>query len=294
VLLPALRQAGFRRLVAATSASGLSARRLGEGAGFARVVSGAGAVIDDPGVDVVVIATPHDTHAELVIQALRAEKHVFCEKPLALSSDELDEVEAAWAGSGRVLFVGFNRRWSPAVGAVRAHFSDGTGPLVVTYRVNAGPLPATHWYQDRRKGGRLLGEMCHFVDTCSAIVGEEPSTVSAAGSGFDALLLAQELAVLLRYPGGSLATISYASGGHPGTEKERCEVLGRRRSATILDFREVTLDGRRVSKGVAGKGHDQEAVAFRRAVMNGDMASSRSFIAVSRTMLEAAASLGSS
>ena len=114
-LLPAFRAAGFDRFVAIASASGLSARRAAERHGFEKAVSGADALIGDPDVEVVVVATPHDTHADLTAQALAAGRHVWCEKPLALTLDELDAVEKAWRGSGRQLAVGFNRRWSPAV-----------------------------------------------------------------------------------------------------------------------------------------------------------------------------------
>ena len=290
VLLPALRRAGFERLVSVCSASGLSARRLAEGAGFERAVSGAEVVIDDPDVEVVVIATPHETHAGLAARALRAGKHVFCEKPLALSAEELDSVEAAWRESDRVLFVGFNRRWSEAVSRVAGHFAEGSGPLIVTYRVSAGLLPASHWYHDRRQGGRLLGEVCHFVDTCAAIVGTAAVAVRAMSSGRAELLLDDDLIVALRYSEGSLASISYASGGHAGTEKERIEVLGRGRSATIVDFRELFLNGRKAPLGQADKGHHAEAVAFRRAVL-GDGDPGASAIASTRTTLLAAAGL---
>ena len=291
VLVPSLAGAGFSHFVAVASASGLSARRMAERAGFERAVSGGDAVIDDPDVDVVVIATPHDSHATLAARALRAGKHVFCEKPLALSMDELDDVEAAWREGGGVLFVGFNRRWSPAVDAVRGRFAEaGTGPLVITYRVNGGTLPARHWYHDRRQGGRLLGEVCHFVDTCAAIVGEDALDVRALGTGGGERALAEDLAVALAYPDGSLATITYATGGHPGTEKERVEVLGRGHTAVINDFREVRIDGRAISVK-AGKGQPEQAAAFRRAVQTGDRVCTATAIATSRSSISAAATL---
>ncbi|HEV2125521.1 MAG TPA: bi-domain-containing oxidoreductase [Chloroflexota bacterium] len=266
VLIPAFKQAGFERFVAVASASGLSARRMAQRAGFEKAVSGGDAVIDDPEVDVVVIATPHDTHATLATQALRAGKHVFCEKPLGLTMDELDEVEAAWRESGRVLFVGFNRRYSEPVKLVREHFASGSGPLVITYRVNAGTLPASHWYHDRRQGGRLLGEVCHFIDTCGAIVGEAPVDVCAMGSGQGELLLDDELVVSLRYLDGSLATISYGTGGHTSTEKERIDVLGRGKSATIADFRSVILNGQEARMGRQDKGYRAEAGGLREEI----------------------------
>lgn len=181
VLLPAFAAAGFDRLVAVASASGLSARRVADRAGFEKALSSADEVIADPDVEVVVIATPHDTHADYTVRALQAGKHVWCEKPLALSMEELNRVEAAWRESGCVLMVGHNRRWAPHVLAVAEQLR---GPAVVTYRVSAGPVPARHWYADRRQGGRLLGEVCHFVDTCAALVRSEVVDVRAlAGPG---------------------------------------------------------------------------------------------------------------
>ena len=292
VLVPALVHAGLDHLVSVTSASGLSAHRLAERAGFEKAVSGADAVIDDPAVTLVVIASAHDSHADLVVRALRAGKDVYCEKPLALTVEELDDVEAAWRASGRVLFVGFNRRWSQPVKAVREHFADAPGPIVVTYRVNAGKVPEKHWYHDRRQGGRLLGEVCHFVDTCSAIFGADPVDVHAFGAGGGEVLLQEDLVLTLRYPDG-LATISYAADGHPSTEKERIEVLGRGRSATVVDFRQVHLDGRAQPAKNFDKGHRAEAEGLARAIRLGQDTGS-SAIASTKATLLAAASLGRS
>lgn len=288
VLVPAFQRAGFDRFVSVASASGLSARRLAERAGFEKAVSGAEAVIDDPDVDVVVIATPHDTHAGLAARALRAGKHVFCEKPLALTMEELDNVEAAWTDSGKVLFVGFNRRWSPAIQRLREHLSPGSSPLVITYRVNAGPVPAGHWNHDRRQGGRLIGEVCHFIDTCSAITNEDAEDVSAMGSGHSELVLADDLLVSLRYPSGSLASIAYAGGGHRATAKERIEVLGRGHTGVVNDFRDVVLDGRRETLGSQDKGHQALVAGFQQALGGTGPKAEGEAISSSRTTLLAA------
>lgn len=293
VLLPAMNKAGFSRLVAVASASGLSARHLAERAGFERAVSGPDAVIEDKDVDVVVIATPHDMHASLTVKALRAGKHVFCEKPLALTLEELEDIEESFAASAGVLFTGFNRRWSEPALMVREHFGEDGSPLVITYRVSAGLLPVDHWYHDRRQGGRLLGEVCHFIDTCAAIVGEDAIDIHAAGGGSRGeLLLAQDLALVLRYPSGSVAAITYAADGHPSVEKERLEVLGRGRSALVSDFHEVVLDGRSVSLRLKDKGHQSEASRFIDAVRSGEQPTGADGIASTRTALFAAASLG--
>ena len=288
-LLPALTAAGFDRVAAVGSASGTSAARLAARHDGAQVCS-PDEVIDHPDVDVVVVATPHDVHAELVIRALEAGKHVWCEKPLALTFDELDAVERAHATAPGVLFVGFNRRWSDPVRQVRQHLGDAGGPLVITYRVSAGPVPDKHWYRDRRQGGRLLGEVCHFVDTCAAIVGSDADAVTALGRSSVEALLADDLAVSLRYPDGSVAAITYASGGHGSTAKERIEVLGRGHTAVIDDFAAVTLDGKTARIRPKDKGHDGAAAAFRAAVLSGDRGD-RSWLGSSRTTLLAAASL---
>jgi predicted dehydrogenase len=203
--------------------------------------------------------------------------------------DELDAVAAAWKASGRVLFVGFNRRWSEPVERVRDHFSAGSGPLVITYRISAGRLPASHWYHDRREGGRLLGEVCHFVDTCAAIVGEPGVSVHAEGSGRGERLLNEDLVIGIRYADGSLASISYGSNGHPATEKERIEVLGRGRSAVIGDFSQLTLDGKRTASS-SDKGHRAECQAFREAIRDG-VDTATAAISSTRTTLLAAATL---
>ncbi|MEY2476037.1 MAG: hypothetical protein QOG87_1352, partial [Actinomycetota bacterium] len=230
VLVPAFRAAGLDNFVSVGSSSGVTARRMAERDGFQKAVSGAEAIMNDPDIDVVVIATPHNLHAQLAASALRAGKHVFCEKPLALSFEELAEVEADWRRSGRALFVGFNRRFSPALGTVRRTLEARSGPLVINYRVNAGPVPADHWYEDRRQGGRLLGEVCHFIDTVAAIVGMPAVAVQSVRGG------AGTFTVALSYNDGSLGSIVYASGGSPQTRKERVEILGRGHSIVLDDF----------------------------------------------------------
>lgn len=290
VLLPAFAAAGFDRLVAVASASGLSARRAAERHGFEKAVSSGEEVLSDPDVEVVVVATPHDTHADYVVRALQAGKHVWCEKPLALTIEDLDRVEAVWRASGRVLMVGHNRRWAPHVQEVRAGLAGS--PAVVTYRVSAGQLPATHWYADRRQGGRLLGEVCHFVDTCAALVGADVTDVAAVCGAAGELLLADDLALVLRHVNGSVSAITYASGGGPKTPKERIEVLGGGRSWVIDDFKQLTVDGKESARaGRQDKGQEAAVLAFRAQVLGGPVetgplvASMRATLAAAEALL---------
>jgi predicted dehydrogenase/threonine dehydrogenase-like Zn-dependent dehydrogenase len=289
VLIPAFREAGFDRLVSVASASGLSAQRMAERAGFEKAVSAAESPIDDPEVSIVVIATPHESHGKLVSLALRAGKHVFCEKPLALSFDELDEIEAAHRQGGGILFVGFNRRYSEPILRLRQHFAVTVEPVVINYRVSAGTIDSKHWYHDRRQGGRLLGEICHFIDTCSALASSDATEVRVIGSGRGERMLAEDFVVALRYPNGSLASIVYAKGGHVSTEKERIEMFGGGRSGVILDFDSLVIDNKPVRISQKGKGHQAAVKAFRSAIESNSGASV-SPIASSRTALQAARS----
>jgi predicted dehydrogenase/threonine dehydrogenase-like Zn-dependent dehydrogenase len=292
-LLPAFRRAGFNRFVAVTSASGITARRAAERHGFEKAVSGAFPVIDDPDVGVVVIATPHDTHAELATLALKDGRHVWCEKPLALTMADLGEVKAAWEASGRQLMVGFNRRWSPAVLAAQRALAEVASPKFLVYRVAAGPVPPGHWYADRRQGGRLLGEVCHFVDTTQALVGTEvEETVSVLGGNGRAAdggaLPSNDAVVSLRFSDGSLATICYGSAA-PTAGKEWIEITAGPRRLVIDDFRAASLDGKTLWRGRQDKGHRACADAFRRAVTGGTPVPTEAMLATTHATIRAAA-----
>ncbi|MBW3615603.1 MAG: bi-domain-containing oxidoreductase [Actinobacteria bacterium] len=292
VLLPGLQAAGFTRFVTVTSASGLSSASLVDKGTFSEAAPTAEAVIDHPDVGVVVIATPHATHAALVEQALEAGKHVFCEKPLALDEDELSAVITAWRRSGSALFVGLNRRFSPPVAALRDTLGHG-GPLQIAYRVNAGPVASGHWYRDRRQGGRLLGEVCHFVDTCAAVVGAPVVSAYATGSGREEALLDPDVTLALRFADGSQAAITYASGGHAATSKERMEVLGRGHTALLNDFTRLEVDGRSIWSGPQDKGHRALLQRFHSAVNDGagDAELTEAFLGSSAATIAAAGSL---
>ncbi|MCL9759239.1 bi-domain-containing oxidoreductase [Frankia sp. AiPa1] len=292
VLLPAFRAAGFDQFVTVASAGGRSARAFADRYGFAGATAGADAVLDDDDIDVVVIATPHATHAELAVRALERGRHVWCEKPLALTVDELDRVERAVATGGGALVVGYNRRFSPGLGAARAAFEHRSGPLSVVYRVAAGPVPAGHWYHDRRQGGRLLGEVCHFVDACSALVASPVDAVAAVAGRGGELLLAADLAVTLRHVDGSLSTIAYSCAQPRTAREEKVEALAGGRQVHLDDYRELIVDGRSVWRGAQNKGHREAAAAFLRMCRGGDTGITVDLLASSRATLAAADALG--
>ena len=285
-LLPAFKEAGFERFVAVATASGVSARRAAERHGFEKAVSGVEAVIDDPDVSVVVIATPHDVHAELASRALNAGRDVWCEKPLALTCNDLDEVEKAWRDSGRQLALGFNRRWAPAVQAAQRVLAEVKAPKLIVYRIAAGPVPDGHWYLDRRQGGRLLGEVCHFVDLAQALVGADIEDAAGVLSGNEAQGN-DGVAVALRFTDGSVASIAYGS-TPPVKGKERIEVLAGSHQIIIDDFRSVAVSGRTLWKGRQDKGHRAHAAAFRQAIQNGTDMPTEEMLGAMRATIQAA------
>lgn len=250
---------------AVATATGMSARASAARFGAPVASTDAGAVLEDANCDAVVIATRHDTHGTYTARALRAGKHVFVEKPLALNNTELNEVERAAAEGSGILMVGFNRRFAPMATEMRARLGD-RGPLVITYRVNAGRLPRSHWTHDPAVGGgRIVGEVCHFVDFAMYLTGCAPTTVQAAAVGGGSEPRDDSLAATLRFPDGSVAVIVYSALGDPALPKERIEVLGEVGAGVLEDFADLRLytgGHEEQTSGRRDKGHAAEIESF--------------------------------
>jgi polar amino acid transport system substrate-binding protein len=217
-------------------------------------------VLADDSIDVVVIATRHDSHAALAAEALEQGKAVFLEKPLAIDEKGVRLLEPLLA-SGARLVVDFNRSFAPAMDQLRSHFASVREPIFTQYRVNAGFLDPAHWLRDPDiGGGRLVGEACHFVDFCSALTRSPVVALNVVGLGDGPSTLEHDNFVLtLRYADGSVASISYIATGTPDLSKERIELIGGQRSAVVDDFRRVRLlPGRKADRPRArpqDKGH---------------------------------------
>ncbi len=243
VLLPALGAAGSLRKVALVTQTGPSARRTAERFGFASCGTDPAAVLDDADVDLVFVATRHDAHAGLAARALRAGKAVWLEKPVGLGQAEVAEVAEAARASGSPLAVGYNRRFSPHARAVRDAFASRRGALAIQYQVAAGPPPRGTWITDPNEGGgRVIGEVCHFVDLCSFLVGGAPAAVYARALDRDPERDDSMVAVL-DYPDGSTATISYLANASTAMPKERFEVSADGRTATCDNYRVTQIAG---------------------------------------------------
>lgn len=275
MLLPHFKAAGARFQSIAT-ASGVTARDVGEKYDFATLASGADAVVEDANVNLIVIATRHDSHAALARRALEAGKHVFVEKPLALEDEELEAVIDAASRPSAKLMVGFNRRFSPHARAAREFFNGRREPLSILYRVNAGRVPAGHWTQSPTEGGgRIRGEVCHFVDLCQFIAGAPPVSVFAESirSGNAGVVDDDSVFVTLRFADGSHACVAYLAEGDRALAKERVEIFGAGRSFVIDDFRaSLAYRGGREEKTklrAADKGQSEEVRAVCRMVLEG-------------------------
>ena len=267
-LLPAL--AADHRFVprGASTTTGLSAQDVAERHHFAYSAGSADELLADPETTAVVIATRHASHAELAAKALRAGKTVFVEKPLALTEEEMGLVVQAQRETGGSLVVGFNRRFAPLTLKVREQLAHRTTPAAVLIRVNAGPIAPGHWIQRLEEGGgRIVGEVCHFVDLAACLVGLPVAAVFAVSADPDKpAALSDTLAVTLTFGDGSVATLLYAATGDTAYPKERVEIFCEGSVMVIDDFKNltVTLGGHTRTEKLSrtDKGHRAEMRAF--------------------------------
>jgi predicted dehydrogenase len=207
-------------------------------------------VFADPSVDLVFVTTRHDSHAALAEAALRAGKAVWLEKPVGLSSDEVDAVAKAATDSDGFLMVGYNRRFSTHVAAIRDAFANRQAPMAIQYVIVAGAAPSGTWIVDPAiGGGRVIGEVCHFVDLCAHIVGQSVSEVWARSLGRNPEV-DDSMAAMLCFPDGSTAQISYLANAGPELPKERFEVHAEGKSAVCDNFRTTILPGGKKVRGV--------------------------------------------
>lgn len=276
-LLPAIKAHGATEVVTAAAASGAHARHAANKFGFRSCTTDDREIFDNPQINTVVIATRHHLHAQQVIAALRSGKHVFCEKPLCLNEAELHDIAAEHeACAGRLsLMAGFNRRFAPLAIRLRNFLRDVHEPLAIHYRVNAGLLPAGHWLNDPQQGGgRIIGEVCHFVDFLSFLTGSRAVRVETRSLPNPGQYSNDNAECSLQFGEGSLGTISYLANGDQSYSKERIEVFGGGSVAVLEDFRRLELirhGTKRTFRSLLrqDKGHRAEWKAFAEAIQNG-------------------------
>ncbi|MGB5845244.1 MAG: bi-domain-containing oxidoreductase [Anaerolineales bacterium] len=279
VMLPAVKKISAIELVGIASASGAPAQTAAGKFSFQYATGDVDKIMSDPGINTIAILTRHHLHAQQVIIALRAGKHVFCEKPLAITMEELESVfkdmENVPANS-QLLMVGFNRRFAPFSQRIKSFLGNRQEPLLARYRVNAGYLPPSHWLHDQNQGGgRIIGEACHFIDYLTFLVGAPPSSVAAFGLPDAGRYQEDNIHLVLNYPDGSLGTIDYLASGDKSFAKERLEVFAAGQVAVLDDFRSLELvhNGKSQvyrSRLRQDKGHQAEWQVFQQAILARD------------------------
>jgi predicted dehydrogenase len=274
-IVPSLQSAVNTEVIWVTSASGLSAADLGRKIGAPTVGSDYTELIASPDVDAVISATRHNLAPRIAIESLNAGKPVHVEKPLALTLDDLKSVSSAATESSAILHVGFNRRFAPLLVPLKQHFQNANTPLSMIYRVNAGWIDPSHWVHDPLEGGgRILGEVCHFIDLMQHLTDATPASVFANRIRPDRenVLADDNVQVVISFADGSSGTIIYSALGAPSQPKEHIEVLGGRKSATLDDFRTLMLfdNSTRTIKNKSGdKGHVKQFQLFSEAIKSG-------------------------
>lgn len=296
MLIPAFKAAGAQ-LHTISSAGGTNAVVHGKRTGFAKASSDTDALIADPEINTVAIVTRHNSHARFAVQALRAGKHVFVEKPLAMTLEELEQVQAAHQDSGKHLMVGFNRRFAPQVQTMKRLLGAVKAPKSFVMVMNAGAIPADHWTQDPAAGGgRIIGEACHYIDLMRFLADAPITSAQARRMGdTDAEAVTEDKAsITLGFADGSFGTIHYLANGGASFPKERVEVFAAGRTLQLDNF--LKLRGfnwpgfRKQNLWRQDKGQNACAAAFLKAVETGGTAPipASELFEVARVTIEAA------
>lgn len=296
VLIPAFRKAGAQ-LKTIVTASGTSGVIHGKAAGFADASTDIDAMLADVSINTVAIVTRHNSHADQVIRSLQAGKHVFVEKPLTLTLEELEQVRGAYAGANRLLMVGFNRRFAPHAQKMKQLLDTVREPKSFIATMNAGAIPASHWTQDVSVGGgRIIGEACHMIDLMRFMAGAPVISIQARRIGDNpAMEVCEDKAsILLGFADGSIGTVHYFANGSASFPKERVEAFCAGRVLALDNFRTLRGYGwpgfRRMGSWVQDKGQNACSAAFLASVENGKPSpiAAEEIFEVARVSIEAA------
>ncbi len=271
MLLPLLPKELQRHTI--VSSSGVSATHAGKKFSFQNIGSDSQQVFTNPDIDAVFITTPHNTHAAMVCQALENKKHLFVEKPLAMNRDELSQVQqASEQNPDQCVMVGFNRRFSPHIEAIKQWMGSAPGAKSIVITVNAGAIAADHWTQNREVGGgRIIGEACHFIDLARFLAGHPISVTNAFAMTTGDGRLGDCASIQLSFSDGSIATVHYFSNGSKNFPKERVEVFAAGKVFSCNNFRfSQEIGGKRKLKTRSqDKGHENELAEFAKTIREG-------------------------
>ena len=274
VFLPTIKKNTHINLLGIVSANGLNAQQSAQKFKFAYAGSHVDTIFKDKKIDLISILTQHSNHANLVIKGLHAGKHIYCEKPLAITKTQLEKILPELQKKNHpYLTVGYNRRFAPYSLQLKSFFSEQAEPIYAHYRVNAGFLPPAHWLHDISKGGgRLIGEGCHFIDYLIFLVGQIPENVHTRALPDNGKYTGDNFVITMEFPDGSIGTISYLANGNRSVGKEYLEIFCGGKVGILDDFRKLKLVGQSVEKKrnhfKIDKGHASAWNEFVNAVIN--------------------------
>ena len=258
-------------LVSVATAEGHNGRSVAQKFGFRNALSSGEAVAAEKDSNTIFIATRHDTHFKYVMEGLQNHKNVFVEKPLCMTIEELEMIRQTYQVENVHLMVGFNRRFSPHILQVKKMLNPAV-PVAINYRINAGFIPPDHWTQDPRfGGGRIIGEVCHFIDLSVFLAGALPATVHALAMK-EPMNMQDVVTISLAFTNGSIATIQYLSNGSKEMKKEYLEVFSSGTVMIVDDFKSFEIIGksRKTTKLMnQDKGHKEEVRQYLAAIRSG-------------------------
>ncbi len=262
--------------VGVADAQGTIAKMVAKKYGYKYCTSDYKELLDDKTISTIFIATRHNLHAKLITESIKAGKHIFCEKPLCLNKKELNyiiKIRSTLHAQRPTLLIGYNRRFAPLTIKAKQFMDDKVGPYLINYRINAGILPKDHWLLDLKQGGgRIIGEVCHFIDLISYFTQSRLTSVYAECLGGSKTVSNDNIIATLKYEDGSVGSISYFAIGDRDFPKERIEIFGDEKVCVINDFREAIFssDGKQTKRKMAqDKGYKNEIQSFFDAIKNG-------------------------
>ncbi len=275
VFLPILKKSENVEKVGICSAKGLNARQSAKKFDFHFATTDENEIIRNSDLNTVVILTRHNDHARQVIESLNFNKHVYCEKPLALSIDELNLITTAFNDSESSLMVGFNRRFAPLLQKLKQTLDQSGEPKRIHYRINAGYLPLDHWLHNQNLGGgRVIGEGCHFIDLCIYLASSKPISVQTIGLPNIGKYKNDNVTIQIIFEDGSIATVDYLANGDKSVEKEYLETFSGGTVGQLHDFRNLIITSNDTKKSFSNgmkqdKGHLGAWQAFLNSIETG-------------------------
>ena len=225
-MLPVMRDSGLYHFKGLATTGGIASAQAKEVFPFDYTTNDYKKLLEDEDIDLIAISTQHNSHAKFIVEALKAGKNVYCEKPLCLTSAELEQVDAAYKETDKQLFVGLNRRHAPLIEEIKKELQTDKIPAVYNYIGNAGYIPQDHWTQDEKKGGgRIIGEAVHFIDTIQYLDGSGLKNLSVNFADNNAYPKKDNAIVNLKFKSGAVGTIVYTSMGNKKYPKEQLQVF---------------------------------------------------------------------